>query len=150
VVSSPRVSTQNNIEATITQGTQIPVQTSANNTVTVTFVPAALTLKVKPQITAAGTVIMKIEVEKSAPDYTNVSLAQPTPAIDKQGATTTVLVPNGDTTVIGGIYNSREASSSQKTPWLHRIPLVGWLFQTNTSVEDQDELLIFITPKIMK
>lgn len=150
VVSSPRVSTQNNIEATITQGTQIPVQTVSNNTVTVTFVPAALSLKVKPQITAANTVIMTIEVEKSAPDYSNVTVAQPTPAIDKQGATTTVLVPNGDTTVIGGIYNSREASSSSKTPWLHRIPLVGWMFQTNTSAEDQDELLIFITPKILK
>jgi type IV pilus assembly protein PilQ len=109
-----------------------------------------LKLEVTPQITAAGTVIMQIQVEKSAPDYTNVSVAQPTPAINKQGATTTVLVPNGDTTVIGGIYNSREVSASTKTPWLHRIPLVGWLFQTNTSAEDQDELLIFITPKILK
>jgi type IV pilus secretin PilQ/predicted competence protein len=150
VVSSPRVTTQNNILATVTQGVQIPVQTSANNTVTVTFVDAALKLQVTPQITAASTVIMQIQVEKSAPDYTNVSVAQPTPAINTQSAATTVLVPNGDTTVIGGIYNSREVSASQKTPWLHRIPLVGWLFQTNTSAEDQDELLIFITPKILK
>jgi type IV pilus secretin PilQ/predicted competence protein len=150
VVSSPRVSTQNNVLATVTQGVQIPVQTSANNTVSVTFVDAALKLEVTPQITAAGTVIMQIKVEKSAPDYTNVSVAQPTPAINKQGAETTVLVPNGDTTVIGGIYNSREAEASRKTPFLHKIPLIGWLFQTNTSAEDQDELLIFITPKILK
>lgn len=150
IVSSPRVSTQNNIEAEITQGSQIPVQTVSNNTVTVTFIPAALVLRVTPQITASNTVIMRIVVDKSSPNYSQVTPAQPTPSIDKQAASTTVLVPDGDTTVIGGIYNSLESSSEDRTPGLHRIPLLGWLFKNNTGRETQDELLIFITPKILK
>jgi type IV pilus secretin PilQ/predicted competence protein len=150
IVSSPRVSTQNNIEAEITQGSQIPVQTTANNTVTVTFIPAALVLRVTPQITASNTVIMRIIVDKSAPNYSRVTDAQPTPSIDKQAAQTTVLVPDGDTTVIGGIYNSLESTTQDRTPGLHRIPLLGWLFKNETNREDQDELLIFITPKILK
>ncbi len=150
IVSSPRVSTQNNIEAEITQGSQIPVQTVSNNTVTVTFIPAALVLRVTPQITAANTVIMRIVVDKSAPNYSQTSAAQPTPSIDKQAAQTTVLVADGDTTVIGGIYNSLEAETQDRTPGLHRIPLIGWLFKNDTNRESQDELLIFITPKILK
>ncbi len=150
IVSSPRVSTQNNIEAEITQGSQIPVQTVSNNTVTVTFIPAALVLRVTPQITASNTVIMRIVVDKSSPNYSQVTAAQPTPSIDKQAASTTVLVPDGETTVIGGIYNSLESSSEDRTPGLHRVPLLGWLFKNNTGRETQDELLIFITPKILK
>ncbi len=150
IVSSPRVSTQNNIEAEITQGSQIPVQTVSNNTVTVTFIPAALILRVTPQITASNTVIMRIVVDKSSPNYSQVTPAQPTPSIDKQAASTTVLVPDGDTTVIGGIYNSLESTAEDRTPSLHRIPLLGWLFKNNTDRETQDELLIFITPKILK
>ncbi len=150
IVSSPRVSTQNNIEAEITQGSQIPVQTISNNTVTVTFIPAALVLRVTPQITASNTVIMRIVVDKSAPNYSQTSAAQPTPSIDKQAAQTTVLVADGDTTVIGGIYNSQEATTSDRTPLLHRVPLLGWLFKNDTNRESQDELLIFITPKILK
>lgn len=150
IVSSPRVSTQNNIEAEITQGSQIPVQTVSNNTVTVTFIPAALILRVTPQITASNTVIMRIVVDKSSPNYSQVTPAQPTPSIDKQAASTTVLVPDGDTTVIGGIYNSLESTSEDRTPSLHRIPLLGWLFKNNADRETQDELLIFITPKILK
>jgi len=150
IVSSPRVSTQNNIEAEITQGSQIPVQTVSNNTVTVTFIPAALVLRVTPQITASNTVIMRIVVDKSAPNYSQTSAAQPTPSIDKQAAQTTVLVADGDTTVIGGIYNSLESDTQDRTPGLHRIPLIGWLFKNDTNRESQDELLIFITPKILK
>ena len=150
IVSSPRVSTQNNIEAEITQGSQIPVQTVSNNTVTVTFIPAALVLRVTPQITASNTVIMRIVVDKSAPNYSQTSAAQPTPSIDKQAAQTTVLVADGDTTVIGGIYNSLESTTQDRTPGLHRLPLLGWLFKNDTNRESQDELLIFITPKILK
>ena len=150
IVSSPRVSTQNNVEAEIKQGSQIPVQTVANNTVTVTFQDAALTLRVTPQITAANTVIMRIFVEKAEPDYSQTSAAQPIPAIDTQRASTTVLVADGDTTVIGGIYNSLESTTNDRTPLLHRIPFLGWLFRNDTNRESQDELLIFITPKILK
>ncbi|MFA5911449.1 MAG: type IV pilus secretin PilQ [Vicinamibacterales bacterium] len=150
IVSSPRVSTQNNVEAEITQGSQIPIQTVSNNTVTVTFKDAALTLKVTPQITASNTIIMRIFVEKAQPDYSETSAAQPVPAIDTQRAVTTVLVPDGDTTVIAGIYNSLESSTNSRTPFLHRIPLLGWLFKNDNKSELQDELLIFITPKILK
>jgi type IV pilus assembly protein PilQ len=148
ILSTPRISTQNNIEAEITQGVQIPVQTVANNTVTVTFKDAALTLRVTPQITATNTVIMRISVENASPDFSRA--VGGIPPIDTQRALTQVLVGDGDTTVIGGIYVSREQMSQDRTPGLHRIPLLGWLFQRNEFADESRELLIFITPKIMR
>ena len=148
ILSTPRVSTQNNIEAEITQGVQIPIQTVANNTVTVTFRDAALTLRVTPQITATNTVIMRISVENASPDFSRA--INGIPPIDTQRALTQVLVGDGDTTVIGGIYISREQASQDRTPGLHRIPLLGWLFQRNEFSDESRELLIFITPKIMR
>jgi type IV pilus assembly protein PilQ len=148
ILSTPRVSTQNNIEAEITQGVQIPIQTVANNTVTVSFRDAALTLRVTPQITATNTVIMRISVENASPDFSRA--INGIPPIDTQRALTQVLVGDGDTTVIGGIYVSREQASQDRTPGLHRIPLLGWLFQRNEFSDESRELLIFITPKIMR
>ena len=148
ILSTPRVSTQNNVEAEITQGVQIPIQTVANNTVTVTFRDAALTLRVTPQITATNTVIMRISVENASPDFSRA--INGIPPIDTQRALTQVLVGDGDTTVIGGIYVSREQASQDRTPGLHRIPLLGWLFQRNEFSDESRELLIFITPKIMR
>jgi len=150
LLSSPRVSTQNNVEAEITQGVQIPIQTVANNTVTVTFKDAALTLKVTPQITSANTVIMKITVENAAPDYSKAVGTSQIPPIDTQRAVTQVLVSDGQTTVIGGIYVSREQSVSDRTPGLHRIPLLGWLFKRDGVQDEKRELLIFITPRILR
>jgi type IV pilus assembly protein PilQ len=150
ILSTPRVATQNNIEAEITQGSQIPIQTVSNNTVTVTFKDAALTLRVTPQITAANTVIMKIFVEKASPNYTQTTAAQPIPSIDTQRAVTTVLMDDGETTVIGGIYTRDESDSEDRTPGLHRLPLLGWLFKTDRHIDNSDELLIFITPRIAK
>jgi type IV pilus assembly protein PilQ len=149
LLSTPRVSTQNNIEAEITQGIQIPVQTVSNNTVTVTFKDAALTLKVTPQITAAGTVIMKISVENAAPDFSRVDKGQ-TPPINTQRANTTVLLGDGQTTVIGGIYTSQEQQSTDRTPGLSRLPFLNWLFKRDSVTEQSTELLIFITPRITK
>jgi len=148
ILSTPRVSTQNNIEAEITQGVQIPIQTVANNTVTVTFRDAALTLRVTPQITATNTVIMRISVENASPDFSRA--INGIPPIDTQRALTQVLVGDGDTTVIGGIYVSREQASQDRTPGLHRIPLLGWLFQRNEFSDESRELLIFITPRIIR
>jgi type IV pilus assembly protein PilQ len=148
LLSTPRVSTQNNIEAEITQGVQIPIQTVSNNTVTVTFKDAALTLRVRPQITASNTVIMSIVVENAAPDYSRS--VNGIPPIDTQRATTSVLVADGDTTVIGGIFVSREQSVQDRTPVLHRIPLLGWLFKRDIDGDESRELLIFITPRITK
>jgi type IV pilus assembly protein PilQ len=147
LLSTPRVTTQNNVEAEMTQGVQIPIQTIANNTVTVTFKDAALTLKVTPQITAANTVIMRIALENAAPDYSKS--VNNIPPIDTQRAITQVLVNNGDTTVIGGIYVSTEQTSREGTPGLSRLPLLGWLFKRDGISDESRELLIFITPRII-
>jgi type IV pilus assembly protein PilQ len=148
ILSTPRVSTQNNVEAEITQGIQIPIQTVANNTVTVSFRDAALTLKVTPQITASNTVIMRIQVANESPDFSRQ--VNGIPPIDTQRAITQVLVSDGETTVIGGIYISREQATEDKTPALYRLPLLGWLFKRNTLADESRELLIFITPKIAR
>ena len=148
LLSTPRVSTQNNIEAEITQGIQIPIQTVANNTVTVTFKDAALTLKVTPQITASNTVIMRVQLENASPDFSRA--INGIPPIDTQRALTQVLVSSGDTTVIGGIYVSREQASQDRTPGLHRLPLLGWLFKRDGITDESRELLIFITPRIIR
>src|SRR6185369_6316651 len=137
LLSTPRVSTQNNIEAEITQGIQIP--TVANNTVTVTFKDAALTLRVTPQITAANTVIMRISLENAAPDFSRS--INNIPPIDTQRAITQVLVNNGDTTVIGGIYVSSEQTNKDGTPGLSRLPLLGWLFKREGVNDESRELL---------
>lgn len=150
ILSTPRVATQNNVEAEITQGSQIPIQVVSNNTVTVTFKDAALTMKVTPQITAAGTVIMRIFVEKAAPNYDKVTAANPIPSIDTQRAVTSVLMDDGETTVIGGIYTRQESESQSRTPYLSRIPMLGWLFKSELNLDDSRELLIFITPRIAK
>ena len=111
MLSTPRVSTQNNVEAEITQGVQIPIQTVANNTVTVQFKDAALTLKVTPQITAANTVIMQIQLENAQADFSRS--VNGIPPINTQRANTTVLVSDGQTTVIGGIYISSQQNRSR-------------------------------------
>jgi type IV pilus assembly protein PilQ len=148
LLSTPRVTTQNNVAAEMTQGVQIPIQTVANNTVTVSFKDAALTLKVTPQITAANTVIMQISVENASPDFSRA--VNNIPPINTQRANTQVLVSDGQTTVIGGIYVSQEQSSNDRTPVLSRIPLLGWLFKRDTLNDQSTELLIFITPRIIK
>jgi type IV pilus assembly protein PilQ len=148
LLSTPRVTTQNNIAAEMKQGVQIPIQTVANNTVTVTFKDAALSLKVTPQITAANTVIMQIALENASPDFSRQ--VGGIPPINTQAATTQVLVSDGQTTVIGGIFTSQEQSSNDRTPGLSKIPLLGWLFKRHTINDQSTELLIFITPRIIK
>jgi type IV pilus secretin PilQ/predicted competence protein len=148
LLSTPRVTTQNNIAAEMTQGVQIPIQTVANNTVTVSFKDAALTLRVTPQITAANTVIMQISVENASPDFSRA--VNNIPPINTQRANTQVLVSDGQTTVIGGIYVSQEQSSTDRTPVLSRLPLLGWLFKRDSITDQSTELLIFITPRIIK
>ena len=148
ILSTPRVSTQNNFEAEMTQGIQIPIQTVANNTVTVSFKDATLTLRVTPQITASNTVIMKVFLENGIADFGKA--VNGIPPINTQRAVTNVLVSDGDTTVIGGIYISQEASKNGRVPLLHRVPLLGWLFEREELTDDSSELLIFITPRITK
>jgi type IV pilus assembly protein PilQ len=148
ILSAPRVATQNNVLAEITQGVQIPIQTVANNTVTVTFRDAALKLNVTPQITAANTVIMNVVLENSTPDFSRA--INGIPPIDTQRAVTSILVSDGQTTVIGGIYVSQQQATDDRTPGLHKVPLLGWLFKRESMRDQSRELLIFITPRIIK
>lgn len=148
ILSSPKVATQNNTRATILQGEQIPVQTVANNTITTTFVNAALEMSVTPQITAEGTIIMDVTVQNNQPDFANVVFG--TPPIITESATTTLLVEDGGTTVIGGIFRATDTFAQGRTPVLHRIPLLGWLFKNQSITRENRELLIFLTPRILR
>ena len=148
ILSTPRVATQNNVPAEITQGVQVPIQTVANNTVTVSFRDAALKLNVTPQITAANTVIMNIVLENSSPDFSRAISG--IPPINTQRAVTSLLVSDGQTSVIGGIYINARDQSNDRTPGLYKIPILGWLFQRREMTEESRELLIFITPRIIK
>jgi type IV pilus assembly protein PilQ len=148
VLSTPRLTTQNNVEAEVAQGIQIPIQVVANNTVTVSFKDAVLMLKVTPQITSANTVIMRITIENASPDFSRS--VNNIPPIDTQRANTQVQVNDGATTVIGGIFVSQEQSSNARVPLLHRIPLLGWLFRRDSVTDESRELLIFITPRILR
>jgi type IV pilus assembly protein PilQ len=148
LLSTPKVTTQNNHAAEIKQGVQIPIQTVANNTVTVTFKDAVLTLKVTPQITEANTVILDLSVENNAADFAN--LVNGIPPINTQSAQTQVLVKDGATAVIGGIFQSNEQTSQQSTPFLGRVPILGYLFRNRFVTNTNNELLLFITPRIIK
>ncbi len=148
VVSRPKITTQNNKQAEITQGFRIPIQVVSNNTITVQFEDAALKLAVLPQITAANTVIMRILLENAFPDFSNN--VNGNPSINTQRADTQVQVADGMTTVIGGIMQTREQSTTDRTPGLSRIPLLGWLFKRDTASSEVQELLVFLTPRIIR
>jgi type IV pilus assembly protein PilQ len=142
------VVTQNNQQAEIIQGRQIPVQTVANFTVTTRYVNAALELRATPQITAEGTIIMTIDIQNNAADFAN--LVNGIPPIVMQSAKTTVMVPDGGTTVIGGIYRSEDSVTRERVPFLHQIPILGSAFKSFARTKQSRELLIFITPRIIK
>ena len=148
VVSRPKITTQNNKQAEITQGFRIPIQVVSNNTITVQFEDAALKLSVLPQITAANTVIMRILLENAFPDFSRD--VNGNPSINTQRADTQVQVADGMTTVIGGIMQTRESSSTDRTPGLGRLPLLGWLFRRETNSSESQELLVFLTPRIIR
>jgi type IV pilus assembly protein PilQ len=147
VVSSPRVITGDNIEAIIEQGTEIPYQQATSSGATsISFRKATLSLKVKPQITPDDNVIMKLEVHKDSVGQTTVA----GPAIDTKQVNTEVLVENGGTVSIGGIFIQDESKEVTKVPLLGDIPLFGVLFKQENNRNDRRELLIFVTPKILR
>jgi type IV pilus assembly protein PilQ len=152
LISTPRITTQNKVAATIKSGVQIPYQTVSNGTVTVSFKDAGLSLSVTPTITDAGTVLMQVIVDNSAPNFGRVvgTGAAAVPSINTQNAATTVLVKDGATTVIGGIYQGQESTAKQNTPFLSQIPILGMLFKNSNVQNTNDELLIFITPRIVR
>lgn len=146
IISSPRVLTANQVEALIEQGVEIPYQQATSSGATsVSFRKANLSLKVTPQITPDGRVQMAVEVNKD-------SRGQETsagPSIDTKHVKTDVLVENGGTVVIGGIYTEEERNSVSKIPFLGDLPYVGFLFKNNSKIRDKTELLVFITPKVV-
>lgn len=147
IISSPRVITADQVEATIEQGTQIPYQQATSSGATsVSFKAATLSLKVKPQITPDDNVIMDLNIHK---DSVSTLVLSP-PAIDTKQITTSVLVQNGGTVVIGGIYTQTESDTSTKIPLLGDAPYIGFLFRNNSKVDNKSELLIFISPRIVK
>ena len=146
IVSSPRVTTANRQKAKIAQGTEIPyLEASSSGAATVSFKEAVLSLEVTPQITPDDKIIMDLEVKK---DQVGVIFAG-VPSINTQNVTTQVLVANGETAVLGGIYEQTERNDVDKVPFFGDIPILGNLFKTRTKQDDKTELLIFITPKIM-
>jgi type IV pilus assembly protein PilQ len=148
LLSKPKLITQNNEKATVKQGTKIPIQTIVNNTVSVQFVDAVLQLSVTPQITADGTVFMDVQVENDQIDQA-IQRVNGIPAIDTQAAETKVLINDGGTVVIGGIIVSTQRTDIQQVPLLGSLPVVGNLFRHTTVSSNAQELLFFLTPRIL-
>jgi type IV pilus assembly protein PilQ len=148
LLSKPKVITQNNEKATVKQGTKIPIQTTINNTISVQFIDAVLKLEVTPQITAEGTIFMDVLVENTQID-TGIPRVQGIPALNTQSAETKVTVADGGTVVIGGIIVSQQRVDISQVPLVGSLPLIGHLFRrTNTTTQSQ-ELLFFLTPRII-
>ena len=148
LLSKPKIITQNNQKAVVKQGTKIPVQTIINNTVSVQFVDAVLELDVTPQITADGTIYMDVTVENDQIDQ-GIPRVEGIPAIDTQSAQTRVTVKDGATVVIGGIMVSSQRTSIQQVPVLGSVPVIGNLFKHKAVNTSEQELLFFLTPRIL-
>ena len=152
VVSAPRVITANGKEASIEQGVEIPYQESASSGATTTqFKKAVLSLKVTPQITPDDRIILDLTVNK---DSVGQVVASATggfvPSIDTREITTQVLVNDGQTVVLGGILETDRRDITNKVPFLGDLPALGWMFRSKQKVDNKDELLIFVTPKILR
>ncbi|MBN8449660.1 MAG: type IV pilus secretin PilQ [Candidatus Accumulibacter sp.] len=148
VISSPRVMTANQVEAIIEQGVEIPYQQATSSGATsVSFRKANLSLKVKPQITPDGRIFMQLDVNKDTPSPLQTGGAGV--AIDTRHVKTEVLVENGGTVVIGGIYTQTTRNNTQRIPFFGDLPYVGFLFKNRETIDDKTELLVFVTPRIV-
>lgn len=154
IVATPRVTALNNRPAQIESGTQIPVVTpqigagGGSTLFTTTFISVPLRLSVTPQITDAGTVVLKVTMENNNVNGSVNALG--TPGIDTQRMSTEVLVPDGGTTVVGGVVNDRETENQNRTPGLSSLPVLGNLFRRKLVTRSTDEILFFITPRIYR
>jgi type IV pilus assembly protein PilQ len=148
LLSKPKVITQNNEKATIKQGTKIPIQTTINNTISVQFIDAVLKLEVTPQITAEGTVFMDVLVENTQIDA-GIARVSGIPALDTESAETKVTVADGGTVVIGGIIISSQRNDIQQVPLVGSLPLIGHLFKRTSVTTTSQELMFFLTPRII-
>jgi type IV pilus assembly protein PilQ len=149
IISSPRVITSDQSKATIKQGVEIPYQeASSSGATTVAFKEAVLQLEVTPQITPDDQVIMELKVNNDTPDFSRSVLG--VPPLDTREVQTTVLVDNGETVVLGGIFERTRTVNKNKIPVLGDLPYMGVLFRQKAETDENRELLIFVTPKILK
>ncbi|TCK17014.1 type IV pilus assembly protein PilQ [Thiogranum longum] len=147
IISSPRVITSNQQEAVIQQGVEIPYQRASSSGATaVTFKEAVLELRVTPQITPDDRIIMDLKVSKDSVGQ----IFSGVPSIDTRNVETRVLVDNGETLVLGGIYEQARGKETERVPFFGELPGVGWLFRTDRKTNEKSEMLIFVTPKLIK
>lgn len=148
-ISSPRVITSDQSKATIETGTEIPYsEASSSGAATVSFKKAVLSLEVTPQITPDDRIIMDLKVNKDSPDFGNITAG--VPPIKTQAVQTNVLVDNGETIVLGGVYEQTKANNKTRVPFFGDLPLIGFLFRSTFEQNNKSELLIFVTPKLIK
>ena len=148
ILSTPKITTSDNKEAVIESGRSIPYATVSQSGTQIQFIDATISLTVTPHITPDNFVSMKIVATKNEADFANQ--VQGTPSIIKKKANTEVLIRDGETTVIGGLYKTTKQENVAGVPWLMKIPIIGWLFKKKSDRDDGEELLIFITPKIIR
>lgn len=150
VISNPRVITSNQKEALIEQGTEIPfLEATSSGAATVTFKKAVLSLKVTPQITPDDRIIMDLTVTQDTVGKTILLFGSAVPSINTRQVTTQVLINNGETVVLGGVYEQTSSNASERVPFFGDLPVVGALFRQTRKTDNKSELLIFVTPKII-
>jgi len=147
-ISSPRVVTVDNVDASISQGVSIPFSQTSAAGVATNFIEARLELRVTPHVTQEGSIQMKISATNNQPNP-QLTGSNGQPSISRREARTEVLVRDGETTVIGGIYTRRNSEAWNEVPVLSKIPVLGWLFKKKAVTDDRTELLVFITPRIV-
>jgi len=148
IISNPKVITSDNHVARVTQGTEIPYQSSSAQLGTnIMFKLAVLELEVTPHVTRDGNIRMIIRAKNDQPDF---NPAFPVPAVDKKEAVSELLVRDGETVVMGGIYIATQTTDTEGIPVLKDIPFLGWLFKHQGKVDNKQELLIFVTPTLLK
>ena len=148
VVSAPRIMTTDNTPASITSGVSVPVQVVSAAGAQTVFFDASLTLNVVPRVTPDGNVFLTVRISKNEPDFENTG-ARGDPSIIRREASTELLVRDGDTTVIGGIFQRNTGFSNSRVPFLGSLPVIGPLFRSSSQTDVRNELLVFITPRIV-
>ena len=148
-IANPRVMTTDRVRASISQGVQIPYTTQTANTINTHFKDAVLQLEVTPQITPGGSVIMELDITRDSQGKNVITGGQENVAIDKRGIKTKVQVEDGETLVLGGVYESNAFDNNNIIPWIDEIPGLGWLFRSTNKRDDKSELLVFVTPRIL-
>jgi type IV pilus assembly protein PilQ len=152
IISSPKVVTQNNKKAKILSGEKIPYPSqqggAQGGAITVSFVDANLQLEVTPQITNDGTILMDLKIDKAEADFSRQ--VQGTPTILNKSIETQVLVKDGGTAILGGVHINSSSHQITGVPFISKLPLIGWLFRSKDDKDDNKELLVFITPRVLK